>query len=93
MFGSPTIALMDDRHKVLTNLSSDNADDLCYDVVADPAESTDVASERQELVAGVREELRRWLDSCRASHFGADYSEPYAPSDPFQEITGAWPID
>ena len=55
MFGSPTIALMDDRHKVLTNLSSDNADDLCYDVVADPAESTDVASERQELVAGVRE--------------------------------------
>ncbi len=91
MFGSPTIALMDDRHKVLTNLSTDNVEDLCFDVSVDPSESADVASERLNLVNDVRKELRRWLESCRASHFGADYPDPFTPPDPFQEVTGTWP--
>lgn len=90
MFGSPTMAMMDDRYKVLTNLSEQGEEDMCFDMVADSGETKNLASEMKDLVARRREELRHFVESCRRSHRGEDYSEPYTPVTPFQELTGTW---
>jgi len=90
MFGSPTIGLIDNRYKVLTNLSEDGAEDVCFDSIADPCETRDLVAERPEVVAESRKRLRAFMASCRHSHHGGDYDTPYSPVNDFQEITGKW---
>jgi arylsulfatase A-like enzyme len=89
MFGSPTIAMIDNRYKYLTNLG-DGTDDLCCDLVEDPYETTNIVGEQQEFCQEMRQRLERFLASCRQSHHGADYPEPFTPVDPFQEFEGGW---
>lgn len=92
MFGAPTLALTDNRYKLLTNLSGDGAEDLLFDVVDDPAETTNVIASTQgrERAAAMRAYLRDFIASCRRSHQGGDYPVPYEPVNAFQEITGTW---
>jgi len=90
MFGSPTIAMIDNRFKYLTNFSGDHAEDLCFDLLEDPYESHNIIHEQQEFAYEMREQLDRFLNSCRRSHHGLDYSEQFQPLDPFQEVTGDW---
>ena len=90
MFGSPTLALMDDRYKFLTNLSQDGAEDLLFDIVADPAETTSIVDRERERAGRMRAHLAEFIASCKRSHFGGDYAGPYAPVNEFQDITGAW---
>jgi len=89
MFGSPTLAMLDNRYKFLTDLSESGDEDLCFDVVEDPGEQRNLAPQMTDYVARMRRELRNFVDSCRRSHRGADYPEPYTPSAPFEEWTGA----
>ena len=89
MFGSPTLALMDGRWKFLTNLSADGREDLLFDLEADRFEATNCIAAQRERAAGMREQLARFIDSCRTSHQGGDYEGPYQPINEFQE-PGGW---
>ena len=91
MFDAPTISMIDNRYKCLTNLSRDGSEDLCFDMIEDRAETTNLANEQRERMRQTRETLRQWLRSCEASHNGGDYDEAYEPVAPFEEITGDWP--
>ena len=44
-----------------------------FDLVADPAESTDLAEQHPGKVRSMIEDLQRWSDSCRRSARGEDY--------------------
>jgi arylsulfatase A-like enzyme len=92
MFGSPTMAMIDDRLKYLTNLSSVGDEDLCFDVVDDPGETTDVSTKEERFCGRMRGELEEFIDSARRSHRGADYGDAaggYRPVNEFQE-PGSW---
>lgn len=102
MFGSPTFAMTDNRYKCLTNLANfsslddrtDNQRDLCFDLMADRFETNDVSEEQIDLIHQTRQRLSEWVDSCRASHAGADYGntgEHFEPVAPFDEVVGSWP--
>ena len=90
MFGSPTLAMIGNRYKYLTNLSEDRQEDLVFDLVRDPEETANIVAQQSDLAEDMRSRLRAFLDSCRESHHGGDYYEPYTPVDPFQEVTGTW---
>ncbi|MFW6414235.1 MAG: sulfatase [Verrucomicrobiota bacterium] len=90
MFGSPTFALMDNQFKYLTNLSEDGAEDMLFDLDADMAESSNVIEEHRERRAEMRQHLENFMESCRNSHYGGDYPEPYEPVNEFQDVIGRW---
>ena len=46
-----------------------------YDLVADPAETTDLASKHPEIVKRMKAELESWLQSVLRSNSGKDYPE------------------
>ncbi len=91
MFDAPTLAMIDNRYKCLTNLSRDGREDLCFDLLADRAETTNLATRQRERLGQTRETLREWLRSCEHSHNGGDYAEPFEPVARFEEVTGDWP--
>ena len=90
MFGSPTLAMIDNRYKFLTNLSADGAEELCFDLLEDPGETRNIAPEQRGFCGEMRDRLEAVMASCRKSHFGGDYAEPYEPVNEFQEVTGDW---
>ncbi len=90
IFGSPTIAMIDNRYKYLTNLSGHREEDMCFDLVEDPYETTNVVSDCKEVCGHLRRQLEDFMESCRGSHDGADYPAPYEPVNQFQGITGSW---
>jgi arylsulfatase A-like enzyme len=85
MFGSPTFAVIDGPFKYLTNLTQDAGQDLCFDLENDPYEQSNIISKERRRCRALRGFLQDFHDSCRRSHEGADYSEPYEPVAPFQE--------
>lgn len=87
---SPTLALVGHRYKLLTNLSEDGAEDLCFDIPNDPGEQRNIIAQVPDVARDMRAQLAAFIDSARASHGGADYSAPYAQVTPFLEPTGAW---
>jgi arylsulfatase A-like enzyme len=64
-------ALVDNRYKLLTNLT-DQAEDELYDIPTDMAETKNLAAEHPEIVARMRDELRRWKQSVEKSMAGID---------------------
>ena len=90
MFGAPTIAMMDNRYKCLTNLSSGGSEDLCFDMIKDRSETTNLVNEQRDLMEQTRDTLSEWLRSCEISHNGGDYDEKFEPVAPFEEVTGDW---
>ena len=89
MFGSPTLALLDNRYKFLTNLSKGGGEDMCFDVLEDPFEERNLIADRPAYAAEMREQLHAFMDSCRRSHMGKDYPDAYTPVNAFQE-PGGW---
>ena len=90
MFGAPTLALMDNGYKFLTNLSEHGSEDMLFDLDGDTRETTNVIAEHPERAHRMRRHLAAFIDSCRRSHHGADYPGSYTPVNRFQEITGTW---
>ncbi len=90
MFGAPTLALVDGRFKFLTNLSTDGHEDMLFDLDADIAETTNIVAQKSDRARDMRKKLSRFVESCRRSHEGQDYPDPYSPINKFQEITGIW---
>ena len=91
MFGAPTFALMDGKYKYLTNLSEDGSEDMLFDLDADMTESKNIIEENRGRTAEMRKYLEDFLESCRKSHYGGDYPEPYEPVNQFQDLVGTWP--
>lgn len=91
MHGSPTVAMLEGRYKLLTNFSEDAREDMLFDVVADRAEADNIIAKHAETARSMKKRLRRWIESCEASHAGADYDTPFTPLEPFPILTGTWP--
>lgn len=83
-FQFQTVAtLTDQRHKLVHNPSkkrqrSDNgetpvAEWELYDLVKDPSETQNIASQHPAIVQRMRDRLQTWQASCRSSAAGADY--------------------
>lgn len=90
MFGAPTLALIDNHFKFLTNLSADGAEDLLFDIDADIAETTNIIAEQPDRAREMRADLSGFIASCQRSHHGHDYAGSYTPINEFQELTGTW---
>jgi len=90
MHGSPTLALIDDDFKFLTNLSDDRHEDMLFNLKNDPAENHNLIAEHPRIAASMRLWLKRWTKSCRRSHAGEDYPTPFTPVNKFPLITGTW---
>jgi arylsulfatase A-like enzyme len=88
MFDSPTFAVMLDQWKFLTNLDPQGEFDQLYDLETDRFEENDLIEHHPDIQKFCREELNRFLDSCRRSHAGEDYDEPVDMISPFQEERG-----
>ncbi len=89
MFGAPTLALIDDEWKLLTNLVDDDEDQL-FRLDEDRGETTDLRRDHPVRADAMHQHLRAFIDSCRRSHHGLDYPEPFIPTAAFQEPIG-WP--
>ena len=90
MFGSPTIALMDDRYKFLTNLSPEGAEEELYDILDDRGETRNLLSDKPGIAAKMRGQLTDFMESCRHSHFGGDYPGDFSTDAKFQHANGGW---
>ncbi len=71
--GSPRLALIENRYKLLTNL--DSSEDLLWDLLADPSETRNLASQLPAETRRMRGILTAWRESCRQSNAGADYRQ------------------
>jgi arylsulfatase A-like enzyme len=90
MHGSPTLALVNNDFKFLTNLSKHGREDMLFDLTRDPGEENNVVAVYPNRVAAMRDYLKKWTQSCRQSHAGADYPTPFTPVNTFPPITGTW---
>ena len=90
MHGSPTIALVDNNFKFLTNLSKNGREDMFFDLVKDPAEQNNIIVDHPRVAAAMKAVLKKWTKSCRRSHSGADYDTPFTPVNSFPIMTGTW---
>jgi arylsulfatase A-like enzyme len=90
MHGSPTLALVDNNFKLLTNLSEDGHEDMLFDLQNDPAEQSNIIDKYPKMAARMRAYLKKWTQSCGRSHSGADYGTPFTPVNQFPIITGTW---
>ncbi len=72
--GSPDHALIGDRYKFLSHLDEDRiADDMLFDLAADPGERHNLVADLPELAASMKSELKEWDESCSLSDQGEDY--------------------
>jgi hypothetical protein len=61
MHGSPTLVLVDNNFKFLTNFSKDGREDMLFDLVKDPAEQNNIIADHPDVV---RCRLRYSLYAC-----------------------------
>jgi len=64
-------SLVDNRYKIYSSDAGETYE--LYDLVADRAESTDIAGQHPEVVAKMKEQFDAWYESCRDSARGKDY--------------------
>ncbi|WP_127588035.1 sulfatase family protein [Paenibacillus koleovorans] len=94
MFGSPTFAVIDNEYKLLTNHTERLQDDMVFQLIEDPYESTNLIDSHPEFAERMRAYLKEQLDDYRRSHYGGDYANPdYKPLDPFISNERAWNSD
>ncbi len=84
---STSLALVDNNFKFMTNLSENGEEDILFDLVKDPAETTNIIGDHPEVAAQMKASIREWFESCRMSHSGADYPTPFTPVNKFPVIT------
>jgi arylsulfatase A-like enzyme len=77
--GSPRMALVDNRYKLLTDMEGPGDRDLLFDLTRDPGETTDLAAQNPDVVRSMKQKLEEFRESCRRSLSGKDYAVPFAP--------------
>ena len=70
---SPATALVENRYKLLTDFSGAGEEDLLFDLLADPGETTNLAASESQRVTSMKATLSAWRASCTASAGGGDY--------------------
>jgi arylsulfatase A-like enzyme len=90
MHNSPTLAVIDNNYKLLTNLSKDGREDMLFDLAKDPYEKNNIIADHPKIAIRLRSWIMQWTDSCRKSHSGEDYPTPFTPVNSFPPITGTW---
>jgi arylsulfatase A-like enzyme len=78
--GSPRMALVDNRYKLLTDMD-DNDEPLLFDLLTDPGEATNLAKKFPERVAKMKNTLVDFRESCKMSLAGKNYAEAFIPDD------------
>jgi hypothetical protein len=78
--GSPKMALVENRYKLLTDME-ENSEPLLFDLLADPSESNNLAKQFPERVETMKKSLEQFRDSCKRSLAGKDYTEAFTPDD------------
>ena len=69
-------SIIEGDHRLVIKERKNGGDSLeLFDLAADPAEATNLAGEKPELVAKLQADLRRWQDSVLKSLTSADYAE------------------
>ncbi|MCU0246495.1 MAG: sulfatase-like hydrolase/transferase [Bryobacter sp.] len=63
--GSPRLAYIEDRWKLLSNL--DGSPDLLFDLARDPGETANAAEREPAQASRMRSSLEQWRQSCTAS--------------------------
>lgn len=66
------VSLTDNRWKLISQNSGKTF--ALYDLVADPAESKDLAKENPDVTAAMKKQLKAWQKSCKESAEGKDYN-------------------
>ncbi len=67
---SGQMALIDNRYKLI---KTGKARFMLFDLIADPAEKTDLAAEEPQIVESMKQTLLDWQASCKESAAGQDY--------------------
>ncbi len=63
---------MDNQFKLY---SADNGENFAlFDLLNDPGETTDIASDNPQKIAKLSQNLENWLISCEESSHGLDYN-------------------
>ncbi|MBJ42283.1 MAG: N-acetylgalactosamine 6-sulfate sulfatase [Planctomycetaceae bacterium] len=65
------VSLIDNRYKIYSK--NDGQTYELYDLIADQAETTDIADQHPEIVKGMSKTLEAWRQSCKDSNEGKDY--------------------
>lgn len=65
------VSLTDNRYKIYSNNRGKTY--MLFDLVADPAETKDLAADKPEIVKTLRKTLEQWRASCKDSLAGKDY--------------------
>jgi arylsulfatase A-like enzyme len=81
--GSPRFALVDNRYKLLTDYPEQAgvaATDQMFDLLDDPREITNIASQNVERVNSMKQQLVAFRKSYEQSLLGKDYAEPFTPT-------------
>jgi arylsulfatase A-like enzyme len=75
-------AFIDNQHKLLTNDLSKDVFEL-YDLDSDPHETKNIATEKPELLANIKQRFLAWNTGVQASFEGRDYAGgKVSPPDP-----------
>lgn len=91
MFGSPTLAVIDNEYKLLTNFSENADEDMLFHLVDDPREQTNRIADRRPLAADLKAFLRQAVADFERSHYGGDYpGGDYRPLRPFVSNEQGW---
>jgi arylsulfatase A-like enzyme len=77
--GSPRMALVDNRYKLLTDMAGAADKDLLFDLLADRGETKNIAEQNAGIVSSMKAKLVAFRDSCKRSLAGKDYSAPFTP--------------
>lgn len=70
--GSPRLAWIETRYKLLSDLDA-SGEEMLFDLERDPGETRNLIHTLPERAAQMREQLARWRASCRDSEAGRDY--------------------
>jgi len=77
--GSPRMALVDNRFKLLTDMEGPQDQDLLFDLLADPNETTNLVGQFPSVVKTMKQTLWDFRESCKRSLAGKDYATPFTP--------------
>jgi arylsulfatase A-like enzyme len=93
--GSPRMALVDNRYKLLTDMEGAGDKDLLFDLLVDRGETKNLAADRADIAQAMKAKLAAFRESCKGSYAGRDYATPFAleagalsPSDPGYKRAG-----
>jgi arylsulfatase A-like enzyme len=77
--GSPRMALVDSRYKLLTDMNGTNDVDLLFDLINDPGESTNIVAAHADIAQSMKAKLAEFHESSKNSLAGKDYAEAFTP--------------